>query len=157
MVKSAAETVEQYLAELPEDRRAEVGRVREVVLRNLPDGYEEVMQYGMIGYAVPLERYPNTYNGEALGYAALAAQKRYISLYLNNVYGDAETEAWFTERFRASGKKLDMGKSCVHFRRAEDLPLDLIGETIARTPAEEFIAVYEASRAGRDGQTRRKA
>ena len=149
MVKSAAKTVDDYLAELPEDRRAEVERVRNVVLEHLPDGYQELMQYGMIGYAVPLDRLPNTYNGEPLAYAALAAQKRYISLYLNNVYGDRDTETWFTERFRASGKKLDMGKSCVHFKRADDLPLDLIAETIARTPAEEFIAVYETSRAGR--------
>ena len=149
MVKSAAKTVDDYLAELPEDRRAEVERVRNVVLDHLPDGYQELMQYGMIGYAVPLDRLPNTYNGEPLAYAALAAQKRYISLYLNNVYGDRDTETWFTERFRASGKKLDMGKSCVHFKRADDLPLDLIAETIARTPAEEFIAVYETSRAGR--------
>ena len=78
MVKSAATTVEQYLAELPADRRQEVVRIRQVVLDNLPSGYEEIMPYGMIGYAVPLERCPDTYNGQPLGYAALAAQKRYI-------------------------------------------------------------------------------
>ncbi len=154
-MRSSATTVTQYLAELPEDRRAEIQRVRDVILKNLPDDYHELMQYGMIGYAVPLERFPVTYNGEPLGYVALAAQKRYCSLYLNNVYGDPETETWFAERFRASGKKLDMGKSCVHFKRADDLPLDLIAETIARTPAEDFIALYEAARA-RPHRTRKR-
>ncbi len=145
MVKSAATTVEQYLAELPVDRREHVGQVRQLVLDNLPTGYEEVMQNGMIGYAIPLERYPKTYNGQPLGYAALAAQKRYISLYLMNVYGAPDSEEWFTKRYLASGKKLGMGKSCVHFKRADDLPLDLIAETIARTSPEEFIATCEAS------------
>jgi hypothetical protein len=150
MAKSMATAIEQYLAELPADRREEVDRIRKVVLDNLPSGYEEMMQYGMIGYAVPLERYPNTYNGQALEYAALTARKRYFSLYLMNVYGDPDSETWFTERHLASGKKLDMGKSCAHFKRADDLPLDLIADTIARTPVEAFIANYEAVRANHE-------
>jgi hypothetical protein len=104
------------------------------------------MEFGMIGYVVPLKTYSDTYNKRPLMYAALASQENYMSLYLMNVYGDRETEAWFTERFRASGKKLDMGKSCVHFKRLDDLPLELIGEVIARTSVAGFIERYEASR-----------
>ena len=149
MAKSTAETVEEYLAELPEDRRDAIATVRQVILNNLPEGYEETMQYGMIGYVVPLERYPVTYNGQPLAYAALASQKNYMSLYLMNIYSDGEAERWFVDRYHASGKRLDMGKSCVRFRKLEDLPLELIGDTIARTPAAQFIHRYEDSRASR--------
>lgn len=106
--------------------------VRDLVNANLPDGYEEGLQYGMIGWYVPLERFPDTYNGRPLGLVGLASQKRYMSLYLNSVYGDRPTEAWFRDRWAATGKRLDMGKSCVRFKRIEDLALDVIGETIAR-------------------------
>ena len=110
MVSSRATTVEQYLAELPDDRRADVARVREVILANLPDGFEETMQYGMIGYAIPLERFPNTYNGQALGSVALAAQKRHISVYLHALYASQELTDWFVAAYAAAGKKLDMGQ-----------------------------------------------
>jgi len=104
------------------------------------------MNWGMITYCIPLEDYPDTYNGQPLGYAALAAQKNYNSLYLFTVYGDKETEKWFKEKYKASGKKLDMGKSCVHFKTLVDLPLDLIAETIARVPKNVYIKSYEAAR-----------
>jgi len=146
MVSSAATTPDEYIASLPQDRRDAVARVREVVRDNLPTGYEEGMQYGMIGWYVPLERFPDTYNGQPLSLAALASQKNYVSLYLNTVYGSRETELWFRTRFAASGKKLDMGKSCVRFKRLEDLPLDLIGETIARADVENYLAGYQAAR-----------
>jgi hypothetical protein len=146
MVSSQAKTPEQYIAELPPDRAEAISRVRDVVRRHLPEGYEEGMQYGMIGWYVPFSRLPKTYNGKPLGYAALASQKQKMTLYLNNVYGDPEVEAWFRERYAASGHRLDMGKSCVHFRRVEDLPLDLIGETIARTPVDRYVARYRAVR-----------
>jgi hypothetical protein len=95
---------------------------------------------------VPLERFPNTYNGQPLGYAALAAQKNYFTLHLMPLYMNAEREAWLAEEFRKAGKKLDMGKACVRFRRLEDLPLDVIGRVIAATTPEAWIACYEASR-----------
>ena len=95
---------------------------------------------------VPLERYPKTYNRQALQYAALASQKNYVSLYLMNVYGNEETERWFLDSYKASGKRLDMGKSCVRFKSVEDLPLDLVGETIARTSVDDYIALYETAR-----------
>ena len=149
MAKSSANTVEDYLAELTEDRRAELETVRRVILDNLPSGYQESMQFGMIGYVIPLERYPKTYNGQPLTYAALASQKNYMSLYLMNVYGDPDTEQWFTEQYKASNKKLNMGKSCLRFKKLEDLPLELIGQVIARTSVYDFIGRYEASRRAR--------
>ena len=149
MVWSSAQTVEEYLAELAPDRREAIDAVRKVILDNLPAGYEEMMQFGMIGYVIPLERYPVTYNKQALQYAALASQKHYMSVYLMSVYSDSDSEQWFAEQYRASGKKLDMGKSCVRFKKLDDLPLDLIGRAIARTPVDEYIEVYEAARGKR--------
>lgn len=143
MTKSAATTPDEYVASLPDDRRETVAAVRAAVNANLPEGYREGMAYGMIGWFVPLERFPDTYNGQPLGLAGLASQKNYVSLYLNNVYGNPELEAWFKQRWAETGKKLDMGKSCVRFRRLEDVPLDVIGEAIARTPVDRFIAYYE--------------
>ena len=147
MAYSKAATVEEYLGELPAERRQTVEAVRTVIRDNLPDGYEEAMQFGMISYVVPLERYPKTYNGQALSYAALASQKNYVSVYLMNIYSDVETERWFTERYRASGKRLDMGKACVRFKKLDDLPLDLIAEAVALTSVDSFIELYEESRA----------
>ena len=145
-MKSNAETVDEYLDELPADQREAIEAVREVVLKSLPEGYEETMQYGMIGYVIPLSRYPVTYNKQPLGYAALSSEKNYISLHMWNIYGDQETERWFTKEYEASGKKLNMGKSCVRFKAVDDLPLDLIGQSIRLTPVDEFIERYEAAR-----------
>ena len=146
MASSKAATVEAYLQELPEDRREVVTTVRDVILRNLPDGYTETMAWGMITWEIPLERYPTTYNGQPLGYAALAAQKNNYSLYLLGVYANPEQEAALREAFRREGKKLDMGKSCVRFKKTADLPLDAIGQLIAATTPEQYIERYEASR-----------
>jgi len=146
MVKSIATTVEEYIAELPEDRINDIKAVRQVIIDNLPKGYVETMQYGMITYVVPFEKYPNTYNDLPLGYISLASQKNYMALYLMNVYGNKDIESNFRNRYIASGKKLDMGKSCVRFKKFDDLPLDLIGETVAMTTVEDFIKKYEESR-----------
>ena len=155
----APKTPEEYIARLPEDRAEQLGRLRELVLEHLPEGYAEVIDFGMITYVIPLETYPETYNGHGLMYAAIASQKRHMAIYLMNVYGDDETACWFTDRFAAEGKKLDMGKSCVRFKKLDDLPLGLIGEVIARTPVDEYIAGYEASRAAmmENRESRRKA
>src|SRR5687768_1667385 len=130
MVPRRAETVEEYLATLPPDRKTAIETIRKVIRKNLPRGFQEGMQSGMISYYIPLSRYPTTYNGQALGAAALASQKGYMSLYLMSVYGDPQQKAWFERAYRAAGKKLDMGKSCVRFRKLEDLPLDVIGDVI---------------------------
>ena len=146
MASSTATTPEEYLDSLPPDRRESIERVRRIILDNLPDGYREGMYFGMLGYYVPLDRYPDTYNGQPLGIAALANHKQYMSLYLMSVYGDAETERWFRERYAASGKKLNMGKSCLRFKHADDLPFDLIGQTLARVGVDDYLARYEATR-----------
>lgn len=145
-MKSNATTVAEYLSELPDDRRAAIEEVREVILANLPDGYVESMNWGMISYGIPLERYPDTYNNQPLGYAALASQKNYMSLYLMNVYADEAQLDDFVARYRDSGRKLDMGKSCVRFKKVDDLPLDLIGEVIGSTSVEQMISNYESAR-----------
>jgi uncharacterized protein YdhG (YjbR/CyaY superfamily) len=146
LVRSEANSVEQYLAELPDDRRAAIETVRHVILENLPDGYVEEMNWGMISYAVPLETYPNTYNGQPLMYAALASQKNHMAVYLSGVYADDDRRDSFLDRYRETGKRLDMGKSCVRFRSIGDLPVDLIGDTIAGLDVDAFIEVYEAAR-----------
>ena len=146
VVRSDALTPQQFLVELPSQRREIVIAIREAVLEALPEGYEEAMAWGMLTYQVPLSRYPDTYNGKALAYAALASQKNYVSLHLMSVYGDQATEDWFHDRYRASGKKLNMGKSCVRFRNLDDVPLDVIGDVIARTSVEQFLARYESAR-----------
>ncbi len=150
-MRSAATTVDEYLASLPEGRREAVQAVRQVVLDNLPDGFEECMAFGMIGYVVPLSRYPDTYNKQPLGLAALASQKRHMAIYLNSVYENPETLEWFTSMYTASGKPLDMGKSCVRFKRLDDLPLDVIGQAIAHTSLDDFLISYEKARSGNKG------
>lgn len=147
MARSGASTVEEYLEELPPERRELVRSVRDLVRRHLPDGYVERINWGMISYEIPLERYPRTYNKQPLAYIGLASQKQYCALYLNSVYQDAEQEARLRAAFTRAGKTLDIGKSCVRFRALDDLALDAIGEVVAATPPDAFIARYEASRA----------
>jgi len=146
MPRSTARTVEQYLAALPEERRATLSAVRQHVLRHLPQGYEETMSAGMIAWVIPLQRFPKTYNGQPLWYAALASQKNYCALHLVRAYGDPTQTARLRQAFARAGKKLDMGKACLRFKRVEDLELDVIGEVIASTPPEAFIALFEKNR-----------
>ncbi len=146
MVRSAASTVEEYLADLPDERRDAIAEVREVILANLPDGYEETMNWGMICYEIPLERCPDTSNGKPLMYAALASQKNYMAVYLTGLFVKDGAADRFVERYRASGKKLDMGKSCVRFKTIDQLPLDLLAETIADTSVDELIECHQGTR-----------
>jgi len=145
-MRSDAYSVTEYIAELPEDRRRAIKEVRGTILANLPAGYEEAMNWGMITYQVPLERYPDTYNGKPLMYAGLASQKRHMAVYLTAVYSDDEAREEFVQAYRASGKKLDMGKSCVRFSKLENLPLDLIGKVIGSYPVDDYVRLYEAGR-----------
>jgi len=146
MVSSRARTVEAYLKELPDDRRSVVSKLRNVIRRRLPSGYQESMNWGMIAYQVPLERYPETYNGEPLLYAAIAAQKRHYSLYLTTVYQQNALESRLRAAFDCAGKKLDMGKSCIRFKAIEDLPLDAIGEIVGSVSVDQFLKNYEKAR-----------
>jgi hypothetical protein len=145
MVSSGAATVQEYLDELPEERAAVVSRVRDLVNAALPPGYQETMSYGMITWSVPLERYPNTYNGKPLAYVSLAAQKNHYALYLMGVYADSAEEARFREEWLARGTKLDMGRSCLRFKRLEDLHVDLVSGVIGAVPVDEFVAKAEAA------------
>ena len=146
MVKSEAATADQYLSELSDDRRASISEVRQVILDNLPEGYRETVQFGIISYVVPLETFPKTYNRKPLTYISLASQKDYMSLYLMSIYGDEEKASDFDAEFEASGRKMDRGKSCVRFKKVDDLPMDLIGKTVAGTSLQEYIEIYERSR-----------
>ena len=153
MVSSSVSTVKEYLASLPADRRQAVAAVREVVNRNLPAGFKEGMLYGMIGWYVPHRVYPKGYHcdpKQPLPFASLASQKNHMALYLMGCYGLPDEE----ERFRAEwaeavaagrAKKLDMGKSCVRFKRLDDVPLDVVGAHFRRLTADRFIAHYEAT------------
>lgn len=145
MAKSTATTVQEYLDQQPDDRRAVLSAVRETILRHLPAGYQETMSWGMISYEIPLAHYPNTYNRQPLSYVALAAQKNYYALYLSNVYGNPEQETRLKEAFTQIGKKLDMGKSCLRFRSLADVPWDAIGEIVASATPDDYIRTYEAA------------
>ncbi|MGD2120485.1 MAG: DUF1801 domain-containing protein [Gemmatimonadota bacterium] len=146
MASSKASTVEEYLQELPAERREVVSSVRDVILENLPDGYQETMNWGMIAYEVPLERYPDTYNKQPLMYMALAAQKSHYAVYSSGVYMDPRGEDWVRTEFEKAGKKLDMGKSCIRFKTLGHLPLKVVGEIAGAQEVDEFIRVYEKSR-----------
>ena len=146
MVSSAAATVEAYLAELPPERRAVVATVRALVNAHLPEGYVEGMHWGMIGWVIPLSRYPVTYNKQPLIYAALAAQKNNYALYLMCAYSDSQVERDLRAAYAATGLKLDMGKSCLRFRGLDALLQPAVAAAIASTPLETHITRYEASR-----------
>ena len=138
-MKSLASDVDQYLSELSEERRTVLEVVRRIILENLPAGYEEVMNWGMISYQVPLSVYPDTYNKKPLMYAALASQKNHMAVYLTAIYINNRAREEFEKEFRSTGKRLDVGKSCVRFRKLADLPLDLIGKVISSVSIQEFV------------------
>lgn len=146
MVSSTAKTVTEYLKELPEERRKALSAVRKVIKANLPQGFEEGMTFGMITYYIPLKDFPETYNGQPLGIAALASQKNYMAVYLNNIYSEPATTKWFMDRYKATGKRMDIGKSCVRFKKLEDLPLELIGEAVAMNSKERLLEMYVDAR-----------
>lgn len=147
-MQSAASTPEAYLAGLPDERRADVEAVRDVVRASIRPGFEETVAFGMIGWVVPLRTYPDTYNGAPLSHTALAMQKRHNALYLMCLYADPATERDFRTRWTAGGRRLDMGKSCLRYRTVADLDLDLVAEAVGRFDVDEFVALYERSRAG---------
>src|SRR5438477_405439 len=128
MPPETAKTADEYVESLPPDRRAMISAVRKVVKKNLPKGYAEGVHYGMIYYHIPLSRFPETYNGQPLCYAGLASQKNYCTLHLMGAYGDTASLGRLRNGFAQAGKKLDMGKACVRFKRVDDLALDAIGE-----------------------------
>lgn len=146
-MQSKATTVEQYLKSLPADRRAGLEIVRRVILDNLDSGYEEGMQYGMIGYYIPHRLYPNGYHcdpKQPLPFGGLASQKNHSALYLMCLYTDPDADARFREKWARTGKKLDMGKSCIRFKAPEELALDVIGQAVKAATIKKYVAVYES-------------
>jgi hypothetical protein len=144
--------VDAYLRSLPEDRREAISAVRKVILKNLDSRYEEGIQYGMIGYCVPHSVYPAGYHcdpKQPVPFACLGSQKHHMSLHLMGIYMDEEETRWFKESWAKTGKKLDMGKACIRFRKVEDLPLEVIGEAIKRVPVKKYLARYEGALQGK--------
>ena len=153
-MQSKAETVAEYLRELPEDRRKAIRALRTVIRRNLPKGYEEAMNWGMIAYQVPLRTFPDTYNGPPLLYAALASQKNHMALYLSGIYASPTARTRFEKAYRATDKRFDVGRSCVRFRTLDDVPLPLIAETIASLDAKALIDLSNRAGSLRRSRTR---
>lgn len=138
-MKSKAQTVEDYINSLPKERKDAIDTVRDIILKNLPEGYEEAMNWGMISYQVPLSYYPDTYNKQPLLYAALASQKNHMAVYMSGIYMYQDLRQDFENKYKATGKKFDAGKSCVRFKKLDDLPIDLIGDSIATIPMKDFV------------------
>jgi hypothetical protein len=146
VMQSKAKTVKEYLASLPEDRRKAIEAVRKVILKNLDKTYKEGMLYGAIGYYVPHKVYPHGYHCNPktpLPFAGLGSQKNHMSMGIMCHYSDGAEDKWFRTAWKKTGKKLDMGKCCVRFRKLEDVPLEVIGEAVKRMPAKKYIAIYE--------------
>jgi hypothetical protein len=146
-MQSAAATPDQYYANLPEDRKEAMMQLRKVMKKNLPKGFQEVMNYGMPGFVVPHKLYPAGYHckpEDPLPFISLASQKNSINFYHMGIYSEPKLLKWFTSEFpKHSKKKLDMGKSCVRFKKPEDIPLDLIGELVSKMTPQDWIALYE--------------
>jgi Domain of unknown function (DU1801) len=154
-VHSDAATPDDYLVSLPDDRRDALAQVRDVILANLPEGFVESMNWGMIAYEVPLSTYPNTYNGQPLAYAGLASQKNHMAVYLMGIYGSEALRSSFEDEYRATGKRMDIGKSCVRFRKLDDLPLDVVGRAIAAVSPAHFIAMHDEAASMRTSKKKR--
>lgn len=148
-MQSSAKTVEEYLNELPVDRKDCLNKLRAVINENLPEGFEERMSYGMIGWVVPHALYPAGYHCTPelpLPFMNIASQKNFVALYNMCIYGSAELKDWFEKEYAAQCKtKLDMGKSCIRFKKLDQIPYKLIGELAAKITPQEWIRIYESS------------
>lgn len=144
---SKAKTPEEYLADLTPERREVMEKLRQVVLNNLPEGFEEIMNYGMIGYVVPHSIYPDGYHCTPelpLPFLNLASQKNHIGFYHMGIYSDPKLLEWFTSEFpKHSERKLDMGKSCIRFKNPNDIPYELLGELVSKVSVSDWIETYE--------------
>lgn len=146
-MKIKANTIKEYIDALPEDRQKVIKKIRSVVKKNLPKGFKETLSYNMIGWVVPLSKYPDGYHCKAdtpLPFINLASQKNFVALYHSGVYADPKLYKWFTNEYpKHSDRKLDMGKSCIRFKKMDDIPYDLIGELVSKITVEDWIAQYE--------------
>jgi hypothetical protein len=146
------DAIRAYWAGLPDERARILRELRKTILSHLPAGFTEKFEQGLLSYVIPLSTYPQTYNGQPLLLAAVASQKSFVTLYLMAVYGDTKLETWFKDAYARSGKRLDMGRSCVHFRKADDIPHSVIGAAIAKVSVKQYIRIYEAARRHRGKQ-----
>ena len=142
-------TVADYLAQLPAERRKALEAVRKLIRKRIPKGYEEAMASGCIAWQVPLEVYPDTYNGQPLMYVALGSQKNHMAVYLMCAYMNMPLQKQLAADFKAAGKKLDMGKACLRFKKLDDLALDAIGDVVAAVPMKAYVEVAQKAHAGR--------
>lgn len=146
-MQSKATTPDEYIAALPENRKPAMERLRSIFLENIPKGFKEEMSYGMLGYVVPFSIYPNGYHCDPklpLPFISLASQKNFIALYHMGIYSDPELLNWFVEEFpKHSKQKLDMGKSCIRFKKMDQIPFELIGELLSKMSVEDWISTYE--------------
>ncbi len=146
-MQSKAKTVTEYIDSLPPERKQIIGAIRKVILKNLPKGFQEEMNYGMIGYVVPHKIYPDGYHCDPtlpLPFLSVASQKNFIAIYHMGIYAQPKLLEWFQDEWRAhSTKKLDMGKSCIRIKKPEDVPLDLIGELVTKMTPQQWIGIYE--------------
>jgi len=145
-MKSSAQTPKQYLDALAADRRKVVAAVRKLVMDRIQKGFEEGMNYGMITWSVPRARCPETYNGQPLGYVCLAAQKNYYTLHLFGAYMSKDALGALKKGYAAAGKKLDMGKACLRFKKLDDLVPEAVGDAVASMSVDDVVAMYEAAR-----------
>ncbi len=141
------DTVEEYISQIPEERRDAFRKLLETVDANLPKGFQQTMQYGMVTWVVPMETYPAGYHcakDTPLPFISVASQKNFVALYHMGIYADPQLLDWFVTEFpQHSKKKLDMGKSCMRFKKMEDIPFDLIGALCEKIAVDEWIAMYE--------------
>jgi uncharacterized protein YdhG (YjbR/CyaY superfamily) len=148
MMHSKAKTIEAYLAELPKERQEVMRKLRQTILENLPVGFQEIMQYGMIGYVVPHSIYPKGYHADPkqpLPFLNLASQKNHVAIYHMGIYSDQEMLSWFLDQYKVFfGKKPDMGKSCIRFKKIEEIPYEMIGELVSKMTVQEWVKVYES-------------
>jgi uncharacterized protein YdhG (YjbR/CyaY superfamily) len=146
-MQSKSTTVTAYMQEVPEERRKIIEALRKVIKQNLPKGFEEQMNYGMIGYVVPHTLYPGGYHckpSDPLPFMNIASQKNFIAIYHMGIYADPSLLKWFTEAYAQRVKgKLDMGKSCIRFKKPDQIPVDLIGELASKISPQEWITLYE--------------
>jgi len=158
MVKERrALTVKQWLASVPAERKDAINALREAVNERLPRGYEETVDWGMLAWVVPLATLPNTHNGHPLLLAALGAHTKVMTLYLMTVYGDPKLRKEFEVAYKRAGKKLDMGGCCVHFKTLDHLPLDVVGDAIARVAVDQYVERYVSSRTKKSPKKKTKA
>jgi len=149
-MKIEAKTIEEYISKLPEERQEKIKKLREEIIKNIPEGFEEEINYGMIGYVVPHSIYPDGYHcrpEDPLPFINIASQKNHIAVYHMGVYADRDTLNWFvSEYIKVTGKKPDMGKSCIRFKNNDEIPYELIGMLAEKTTVNQWISVYEQTR-----------